>query len=312
MIRGLIGLAAGCAALAWIVASVGVDAIGHALARGGWALPMMIAVHLVQLLLSAQAWRIGLGADTLGPGQVFYIRWVREGVNALLPVAQIGGQVAGAQLLVRAGLTPVQATAGTILDLTLEAASQLVFTVLGVWVLFDMRQDRHWLPWVESGLVLLAAGVVGFIIAQRAGLMHLVERGIGALARQWPAASNWSLVGLHAELMRLQRRHRALALATLTHTTGWSLGALEVWVALRWIGHDVSLADSFVIESLGMAARSAGFAVPGAVGVQEGGFVLVAGLFGVSATDALALSVLKRAREVLTGLPALAAYNRRL
>jgi uncharacterized membrane protein YbhN (UPF0104 family) len=59
-----------------------------------------------------------------------------------------------------------------------------------------------------------------------------------------------------------------------------------------------------------MAARSAGFAVPGAVGVQEGGFVLVAGLFGISATDALALSMLKRIREELIGLPALFAYGR--
>ena len=310
MIRGVIGFAAGCAALAWIVASVGVDAIGHALARGGWALPMMAAVHLCQLLLSAQAWRTGLGAPALPLGRMFRIRWVREGVNALLPVAQIGGQVAGARLLVRAGLTPVRATAGTILDLTLEAASQLVFTVLGVSVLFDLRTDRHWLPWVESGLVLLGLGVGGFILAQRAGLMHLVEKGIALLARQWPAASNWSLTGLHAELMRLQRRHRALAIATLTHTMGWSLGALEVWVALYWIGHGVSLADAFVIESLGMAARSAGFAVPGAVGIQEGGFVLVAGLFGVSVTDALALSVLKRVREVVIGLPALVEYAR--
>jgi putative membrane protein len=309
--RGAIGFAVGCAALAWIVASVGVQPISLALARGGWALPMMAAVHVVQLFFSALAWRSGMGARSLTRGRVLLIRWVREGVNALLPVAQIGGQVAGARLLVRSGLTPTQAVAGTILDLTLEAASQLVFTLLGVLLLFELRSDRHWLAWVGSGLLLLAAGVAGFIIAQRAGLMRLVERGLERLAKQWPGVATWSLGGLHAELMRLQSRHGALVRATLLHTTGWSLGALEVWVALRWIGHDVSMADAFVIESLGMAARSAGFAVPGAVGVQEGGFVLVAGLFGISATDAVALSMLKRIREVVIGLPALLTYAQR-
>jgi hypothetical protein len=41
------------------------------------------------------------------------------------------------------------------------------------------------------------------------------------------------------------------------------------------------------------------------VGVQEGGFVLVCGLFGVPAEAAVALSVLKRVRELLVGVPAL-------
>jgi uncharacterized membrane protein YbhN (UPF0104 family) len=173
-----------------------------------------------------------------------------------------------------------------------------------------MRTDRHWLPWIGSGLFLLALGVAGFVVAQRAGLMRLAERGAAMLARRWPAAGRWSLTGLHEELMRLQRRHRALVVATALQTVGWSLGAVEVWVALRWIGTGASLRDAFVIESLGMAARSAGFAVPGAVGVQEGGFVLVAGLFGIPATDALALSMLKRTREVVIGLPALVVYAR--
>jgi putative membrane protein len=310
MIRGLIGFAIGCAALAWIVAGVGVGAIGHALARGGWGLPAMAMVHLGQLFLSAQAWRTGLGPPCLSRVQMFGIRWVREGVNALLPVAQIGGQVAGARLLVRAGLTQARAVAGTILDLTLEAASQLLFTMLGVGLLLNMRTDRHWLPWIGSGLFLLALGVAGFVAAQRAGLMRLAERGAAMLARHWPAAGRWSLTGLHEALMGLQRRRRALVLATALQTVGWSLGAVEVWVALRWIGTEASLRDAFVIESLGMAARSAGFAVPGAVGVQEGGFVLVAGLFGIPATDALALSMLKRIREVVIGLPALVVYAR--
>jgi len=310
MIRGLLGLAAGCAGLAWIVAGAGVGAIGHALARGGGALPAMALVHLGQLFLSALAWRTGLGPPCLSRMKMFAVRWVREGVNALLPVAQIGGQVAGARLLAAAGMTQARAVAGTILDLTLEAASQLAFTILGVALLFNMRTDRHWLPWIAGGLVALALGVTGFVIAQRAGLMRLAERAAAMLARRWPAAGSWKLAGLHAELMRLQRRHRALLIATVLHTIGWSLGAVEVWVALRWIGRDASIPDAFVIESLGMAARSVGFAVPGAVGVQEGGFVLVAGLLGIPATDALALSMLKRIREVLIGLPALVVYAR--
>jgi uncharacterized membrane protein YbhN (UPF0104 family) len=75
------------------------------------------------------------------------------------------------------------------------------------------------------------------------------------------------------------------------------------------LGVKVGLGPAFVIESLAMAARSAGFAVPGAVGIQEGGFVLVCGLFGIGADAAIALSVVKRLREVLVGAGALLAWQ---
>ena len=306
--RALIAPAVGLAALAWILASVGLADIGQALLRAGWALPFMAAIHTSQLFLSAQAWRAGLGTRIVSRLGMFRIRWIREGVNSLLPTAQIGGQVAGVRLLIRAGLTPIHATAGIILDLTLEAAAQLIFTLMGIAILLDMRADRSWMPWITSGALLLATGLAGFILAQRAGLARLVEYGVASLSSKSPLFSTWSLRGLHDELMRLQRRPGALATALLLHTIGWALGGVEVWVALAWLGHPVTAIDAFVIESLGMAARSAGFAVPGAVGIQEGGFVLVAGLFGISVTDALALSVLKRMRELIIGAPALLTY----
>jgi putative membrane protein len=306
--RSAAALAAGCLALIWILHSVGLATIAQDVARAGWALPAMAVIHLWQLFLSAMAWRLSLGRPGfLSRGAVFIARWVREGVNALLPVAQVGGQVAGAAILVRRGVSPVLATAGTILDLTLEAASQLIFTLAGIGVLLGLRGDRAWLGWVGGGVALSAAGVAGFIAAQRLGLLRLVETVLERLARQWPVLGAWPMEGLHATLMARQADAGAVLRAVMLHSASWSWGTLEVWVALRALGHGVSLEGCFVVESLAMAARSAGFAVPGAVGVQEGGFVLVCGLFGVPAETALALSVLKRVREIGIGAPSLLA-----
>jgi putative membrane protein len=304
-LRSAAALAAGCVALLWVVSTVGFAAIARDIGQAGWSLPGMTGVHLVQLFLSALAWRCSLGGAGLSPGAIFRARWVREGVNALLPVAQIGGQVAGVAMLVRRGLAPSLAAAGTILDLTLEAAAQLLFTLAGMAVLLGIHQDRAWLNWVSGGLVLTGLGIAAFVAAQRLGLLRFVEALLERLARRWPAMGAWPMQGLHAQLMRRQADRAALLRALALHSVSWALGSGEVWLALRALGHAVSLRDSFVIESLAMAARSAGFAVPGAVGIQEGGFVLVCGLFSVPVEAALALSVLKRMREVLVGLPAL-------
>jgi len=302
-------LAAGVAALVWVISGVGLAAVAQDVALAGWALPATTAIHAVQLYLSALAWRRSLGGAGLSGAAIFRIRWIREGMNAMLPVAQIGGQVVGAQLLVQRGLAPRLAVAGTILDLTLEAASQLIFTLCGIVVLLATTHDHGWLAWVAGGLAATALSVAGFVTAQRLGALRLVERGVARMAATWPATANWSMTGLHDTLMARQADVAAVGWAVACHTLSWAIGGLEVWVALHALGHGVGVVSALVIESLGMAARSAGFAVPGAVGIQEGGFVLVCGLFGVPAESAVALSVLKRVREVLVGVPAVVLWQ---
>ncbi len=59
-----------------------------------------------------------------------------------------------------------------------------------------------------------------------------------------------------------------------------------------------------MIEALGQAIKAAAFLVPSGLGVQEGGFVLLCGLFGIDSGTALALSLAKRVPDVVLGLPA--------
>ena len=84
---------------------------------------------------------------------------------------------------------------------------------------------------------------------------------------------------------------------------GWIVGTGEVWLALHFLGSPVGWAEALMLESLGQAIRGAAFAIPGSLGVQEGGYLLLARLIGLPPEAALALSLAKRARELLLGLP---------
>ena len=55
--------------------------------------------------------------------------------------------------------------------------------------------------------------------------------------------------------------------------------------------------------------RSAAFAVPGGLGVQEGGYVLVGSLLGIPGDNAFALSLITRLRELGLGIPGLIAWQ---
>jgi uncharacterized membrane protein YbhN (UPF0104 family) len=87
---------------------------------------------------------------------------------------------------------------------------------------------------------------------------------------------------------------------------GWLLCALELWFAGQLLGVELGLQQALILESLGQAARSAGFLLPGGLGVQEGSMLAVAGAIGVTPEAVLAIAVLRRGRELLYGLAGLA------
>lgn len=116
--------------------------------------------------------------------------------------------------------------------------------------------------------------------------------------------------GLDEALRRLYRAPRRLGLAATNHMASWLLGGAEVCLALWLLGHAVGIGPGLVIESIGQALKAAGFVVPGALGVAEGGLIVVCHFFGIPPDVAIALSLMKRLREVGLGVPALVAWQR--
>jgi hypothetical protein len=100
------------------------------------------------------------------------------------------------------------------------------------------------------------------------------------------------------------RRSRGMASFVL-NLIGWFIGIGEVYMILWMIKSTVSWESALLLESLGQAIRGAAFVIPASLGVQEGGYLLLAPLAGLQPEVALALSLAKRAREFLLGVPGL-------
>ena len=64
-----------------------------------------------------------------------------------------------------------------------------------------------------------------------------------------------------------------------------------------------------MIESLVQAVRGAAFAIPGAFGAQEAGLILLCGMFEIPPDQALALSLIKRAADLVVGVPGLVSLQ---
>ena len=300
-------VAAGLAGFAgWAVISIGEGmlAVGSGTLQALWLLPALIGLHLFQLLLSAKAW----GAILPQPvplRRLYQLRIIREGIDSLLPVAQVGGEVVGAQLLARAGTKLAEAGASVVVDVTVEFLTQVVFLLAGIVALGIMAPGAAWRGWLGA-VALTAALAAALVVAQRFGVLRLMEALARRIAARWPAAG--FLSGMDEAAGRMYRRSAALRVSGGLHLSAWLLGSIESWAVLHALGFGISPMQALVIEALGMAARSAGFAVPGALVVQETGFALAAAVVGLPEAAGLSLSLVKRVREVSVGLLGLALW----
>ena len=305
------GILVGVALAAWLLASYGVRNVADLLANAGWGIVAVVMFHWTQILFSAFAWRAIVQPLQPQPaiGEFVTLRWIREGVNALLPVAHLGGGVVAARLLHRRGFGLASAVAGSVGDITMEVLTQILFTLIGLALLVLLVGESGVPRYVLGGVALTLVAAAGVVAGQRFGMAGRLERGIMRLSQRFGWTSPGAIAGLDANLRALYRAPGPLLLACFHHSMSWLLGGIEVCLALRLLGHGVGFAEGMVIESLGQALRGAGFAVPGAIGVAEGSFVIVCHLFGLAPEVAIALSLMKRLREVALGVPALFAWH---
>ncbi len=264
--------------------------------------------RIVPLTFYAVSWRFLIApASRPRSATLLRLRWIGESVNALLPVAQVGGDVARARLLAQHGAPIPIAAASMVADLGMGAATQVVFTATGA-VAFSLH----------GSLGTLARGVVIVCVALAAGagaLVFVARVGTARILRRLPMLRDGAFDLLaHADtvdraLADIVARRADLSIAFALHLVGWFSQAFETWLILRLISPGVSASAALAIESLALAARSAVFVVPGGVGIQEGALMLLAAPFGIAAPVALSLGLIKRMREVVVGAPAILAWS---
>jgi putative membrane protein len=302
MLLGVAGLALATALLVW----QGAGPIAAAFAAAGLGILWASLFHFVPMALNARAWQLLLPGRRRG-SLLFYLWsvWLREAVNGLLPVARIGGEVVTARLLMRHGLSPPKVVASLVVDMTVTLASQFAFTLLGFALLAFDGGGGDVLRQGAIGLLAAIPVVAATVLVQRIGIFTLLARLFRALFGDRLDALVGGAAPLDLAVRRLYRRRSALLACFAWQLAGWVAGSGEIWLSLYFLGHAVPLLVAVAVEAVIQALASGAFVVPGALGIQEGGFLVVGALIGLPSELALALALMRRARDIIVFLPAL-------
>ncbi len=306
-------LALGLLLFAGLVYGVGITAVRDVLQRLGWLTPVIVIPYIASYLVDSLGWwwvlRTCFAPTGGNPGhtphflQLFAIRAAGEAVNAITPTAYLGGEPLKAWLLQRQGVTFVSGLASVMVSKTALMLTQGGFVFLGLLVAL-----HHW----RSAIPLPAAAVVGLLLGcltygliigvQRRGLFGLLL----GLSRRWSGREEF-LASWEADLHALDERLRSFygtripdfLICCVFHFLGWVVGAWEVYMVLWLLGAPVDFSYAFAIEALSGVAKLAAVIVPGSLGVQEGGQVVIFAAFGLGAPLAITFGLLRRGRELL-------------
>jgi putative membrane protein len=307
-----LGAVFGAALLVVLAVRVDLPALLQVMGVAGWPLLWLIPYRALYFLPYAIGWGILLdgvrGRNNVGLPYLFWVTTVREGIDRLLPVASVGGGVAGVRLLRWRGLPVSEVSASIIVEIVLTLFAIYLFFVAGVLLLLRHGVDPH----THSSLLL--ALVIALPVPVVTGWLlrygSVFERAHGFLLGLVGATPlSEGVASLDRAIRATLQRHRALTAVGLLQLGALVAGSFEVWFALRLFGHPVDWSSALVLESLTQAVRHIAFVIPAGLGVQEAGLVMFGRALGIDAELALGVSMAKRVRELVWGVAALLSWQ---
>jgi len=307
---GLAGIALATALIAWFgfqhilraILSIGVAGFAAVCA---WQLVLFAVLGLCWFVLlpAAPRWRLWVAV---------WARMVRDAAGGLLPFSLVGGFVLGARSMTLHGVAWPVATGSTVVDLTTEFVAQIALVLIGLLILAARSPGSAVTMPAFLGLVAaLLAGVAFFWIQRRGAspFMRVVMRLGGRALGGWADAAEGHVESIQQSLNAIYAAPWRVAAGTILHLLGWLGTGFASFIAFRLLGAHIDYVGALGIEALLHAALATAILVPGYAGVQEAAYAGVGTLFGQPAEMSLAVSLLRRARDVALGVPILIVWQ---
>jgi len=218
--------------------------------------------------------------------------------------------VVKARMLILWGIDAAHASASAVVDKTIQALTIILWGAAGTILLAYLALDDELAMSILVGGAIIGAGIAGFVIVQQAGMFGFMAKSAHRITKSDFFGDLIETAGdVDLTINQLYRLRGRVAVATL-----WRLVALisqtgEVWLAAYLLGYPISIVEALLLKSLSSTLSDFAFVVPNSYGVQEGAFVVLGGLIGLTHEVSLAISLAIRIRELLIDLPGLALWQ---
>jgi putative membrane protein len=301
----------GAALFTVLLVRQGTMSVGAAVATAGWGIAAVAAYHVVPIFFDAISWWVLFPAGERPRWQnLFWMRWIGESISNLVPSAAVGGDIVRARLVAITGTRLALSAATVIVDVTLGIVTQIIFTLLGLILLVRATGKTGFVGPTIIGSLIGVAAAAGFYVAQRLGMFRFVSVIVTRLVK----SPEWSTLVQSGETLDQTVRAIYARRSGVLGCCAWTIVSLissagEIWIALLALGAHATFTNALILQSMAMTVKSAAFPVPGALGVQESGYLIVGNVLGIPGETAFAISLIARFRDLAVGLPALVMWQ---
>jgi uncharacterized protein (TIRG00374 family) len=299
LVRSLL-LLAGILVVGYLIARVGAAEIWQAFGKLSWRLLLVLVFPTcLALILDTLGWRFTLLTPPRSFARLVGVRLAGEAVN-LVTTGAVGGDLLKAYLL-RPEVALRDGLASVIADKTTSVVSQVLLLVLGLLVgALLIPTSRAMLLMMTGSLAVEIVCVAAFVAVQLRGVVGGSGRLLARL-RLPPSREHQAVLdGTDHALRSLYFEHdRRLLASLLCHCLGFTLGTLEIYLVVRFLGAPISLPAAFVMGAFGTAVKFFSFMVPASLGALEGGNVAIFSAFGLGGAVALTYTLVRRLREII-------------
>ena len=309
----------GVAFLTYLFYRIGAASTWLDLKMIGWRLTGIVFLEALVQLSNARAWwHMFPNKSRRGCfPRLWLVQLAGNALNNTTPGAPLGGEPIKAMLMKEQFELPV--TAATLLSAKLtHALGGALFVILGVGaVSCSLKLDRLPVESLAVGFILTGLGITAFMALQIRGLSIPAKRVFHRLRlpQDWVERTLGALERVDQFLHELYRSRPLDLLASVALVlAGLGIGVVQVWLMVGWLGLRRDWLSSLAIESFSVLVSFAFFMVPSAVGVQEGGKLLIFGALGLPLSAGLSLGVAFRLNSLVSlaaGFAALVSLRQR-
>lgn len=271
---------------------------------GGMA--FVLALYSLTFMTDVAGWQLtlkGVPLDLRWLQRLYLVRMTGEAFNNVTPFGAMGGEPVKALLLkTHYGIRFRDSGVSLILAKTIILIALILFLGIGFALLLPSERLQGYHKTLAGlGLVALGCSIALFFLVQRLRLTSCVARLFGGSALAAKLEGLLKIVHeVEDRLAQFYSEHRARFGGALSLAfANWFLGAVEVYAVMQFLGHPVSLADAWAIEAMAQLVRAGTSFIPASIGAQEGALVLASTAMTGSGTLGLALSVIRRFRELI-------------
>lgn len=304
-------LALGLLLLGFVVSNMDArEVYSHVAAAGIAGMAFVVFFYAPVFATDAAGWQLILKNAPLTwrwLGRLFNLRLAGEAFNSITPLGSMGGEPLKALLLKsHYGIGYREAGVSLILAKTIILIALVVFLTLGfVLLLPSERFNDSYKTIAGAGLIWLAFSIAGCFLIQRFRLGSRLSAWLGSVSggRGFAQPLQRFIALMHDVDERLvefytERRWRAAGAFSLA-LLSWMGGIVEIYVVMFLLGHPVSFAEAWIMEALVQLVRAGTFFIPASLGAQEGTLVAVCSAMTGNPAVGLALSVIRRVREIV-------------